>query len=126
MSNIPRYKWERDKDGILHVKETAPWGKQLGLQGVMQSLVQEFPHETCTVYMHYATYEGSPLLSIYQLSKGLYAPVGRAKTNWRDKTGKKVDVETVASLEIIKGLSNYTSEQLKAELARRIRLNINN
>lgn len=75
------------------VRETAPWGKQMGLQRVMQSLASEYPTESVTVRIMFSTYHGKPLKRDFHMHNGLYAPHNRKVTNWRDKDGKKVHTD---------------------------------
>jgi hypothetical protein len=79
-------------DGVLVVKEQAPYGKQLGLQAVMQFVVKMYPASELSVHVLFCDYKGKPLKRVYRIREGLYAPVGRQTTNWRDYTGSKVTV----------------------------------
>ena len=79
-------------DGVLIVKETAPYGKQMGLQAVMQAVVSAYPEHTMNVHVLFSTYHGKPLKRAYQIRQGLYAPTGRARTVWKDCTGRQVSM----------------------------------
>ena len=79
-------------DGVLYVRETAPYGQQIGLQAVMQKVVRTLPSRTMNVHVNFTDYSGKPLKRVYQIRDGLYAPMGRQVTNWRDSSGKKVEL----------------------------------
>jgi hypothetical protein len=86
---IEGLKMYQDSTATLIVREKAVWGKQIGLQSVMQKVVAHFPTSVMRVRVLFSTYAGKPLKRDYHINNGEYCPVGRKVTNWRDKDGKK-------------------------------------